>query len=56
MGVIDKIKGIIGSNKSLDNRPVLDDNVAVNVEHLSMEFKITKDKIDTLKRSMLSEP
>lgn len=53
MGVIDKIKGIIGSNKSLDNRPVLDDNVAVNVEHLSMEFKITKDKIDTLKEYVI---
>lgn len=53
MDVIDKIKGIIGSNKSLDNRPVLDDNVAVNVEHLSMEFKITKDKIDTLKEYVI---
>lgn len=53
MGVIDKIKGIIGSNKSLDNRPVLDENVAVNVEHLSMEFKITKDKIDTLKEYVI---
>ena len=53
MGVMDKIKGIIGSNKSLDNRPVLDDNVAVNVEHLSMEFKITKDKIDTLKEYVI---
>ncbi|MDO5810116.1 MAG: ABC transporter ATP-binding protein [Methanobrevibacter sp.] len=53
MGVIDKIKGIIGSNKSVDNSPVLDDNVAVNVEHLSMEFKITKDKIDTLKEYVI---
>ena len=53
MGVIDKIKGIIGSDKSLDNKPLLDDNVAVNVEHLSMEFKITKDKIDTLKEYVI---
>ena len=43
MSAIDKIKGVIGNDKkSLDNKPLLDDNVAINVEHLSMEFKITK--------------
>mgnify|MGYP002524021215 FL=1 len=54
MSAIDKIKGVIGNNKkSLDNKPLLDDNVAINVEHLSMEFKITKDKIDTLKEYVI---
>ena len=54
MSAIDKIKGVIGNDKkSLDNKPLLDDNVAVNVEHLSMEFNITKDKIDTLKEYVI---
>jgi lipopolysaccharide transport system ATP-binding protein len=53
MSVISKIKGILKSSESLNNNPHLDDNVAVNVEHLSMEFKITKDKIDTLKEYVI---
>lgn len=31
----------------------IEDNVAVRVEHVSMEFKITKDKIDTLKEYVI---
>ena len=53
MSVISKIKEKIKSNKSLDNKPALDDNVAINVDHLTMEFKITKDKIDTLKEYVI---
>ena len=44
---IDKSKEII------DTHPKLDDNIAIKVDHLSMEFKITKDKIDTLKEYII---
>ena len=53
MGIIDKLKGNEDSSNSLDNEHKLDDNVAVSVEHVSMEFKVTKDKIDTLKEYVI---
>lgn len=54
MSAIDKLKEKLGnSNKSLDNTPILEDDVVVNVEHVTMEFKITKDKIDTLKEYII---
>lgn len=31
----------------------VDDDIAINVEHLTMEFKVTKDKIDTLKEYVI---
>ena len=52
MSVIEKIKKLIGmSGESYNNQ--LEDNVAVRVEHVSMEFKISKDKIDTLKEYVI---
>ena len=55
MGIIGKIKNKINilSNDSDNTTEKLDDNVAVKVEHISMEFKITKDKIDTLKEYVI---
>ena len=39
------------SSDSYNNQ--IEDNVAVRVEHVSMEFKISKDKIDTLKEYVI---
>ncbi|WP_458454245.1 ABC transporter ATP-binding protein [Methanobrevibacter sp.] len=52
MSAMNKIKGMVSSDKSKRNAQ-LDDNVAVKVEHLTMEFKVTKDKIDTLKEFVI---
>ena len=52
MGILEKIKNKINPKSSNDN-PTLEADVAVKVEHLSMEFKITKDKIDTLKEYVI---
>lgn len=52
MGVSNKIKGFLKGNNN-ENVAALEDNVVVNVEHLTMEFKITKDKIDTLKEYVI---
>lgn len=53
MSIIGKIKKLLNrsSSNSYNNR--LEDNVAVRVEHVSMEFKISKDKIDTLKEYVI---
>ena len=40
------------SEKNADNI-ALEENVAISVEHLTMEFKISKDKIDTLKEYII---
>jgi lipopolysaccharide transport system ATP-binding protein len=53
MGVKNKVKGFLNGPNSATNNVALEDNVAVNVEHLTMEFKITKDKIDTLKEYVI---
>ena len=45
MSILNKLK--IGKNS--ENTPKIDNNVAIKVEHLSMEFKSSNDKIDTLK-------
>ena len=45
MSILNKLK--IG--KDSKNTPKLDSNVAIKVENLSMEFKSSNDKIDTLK-------
>ena len=41
------------TEKNKDNSPMLDDNIAIRVDHLTMEFKVTKDKIDTLKEYII---
>ena len=53
MGILGKIKNklIKSSGRSYNNE--IGDNVAVKVEHVSMEFKISKDKIDTLKEYVI---
>ena len=54
MSTMNKIKRILSKSlRSGGNNNALNDNVAVNVEHLTMEFKITKDKIDTLKEYVI---
>lgn len=52
MSVKNKLKGALKKSNTESNI-ALDDNVAINVEHLTMEFKITKDKIDTLKEYVI---
>ena len=53
MSTKNRLKGLLGKSDDSESNIALDDNVAVNVEHLSMEFKITKDKIDTLKEYVI---
>ena len=53
MGLIDKIKGVFIKD---ENRLILDgsdEEIAISVNHLTMEFKVTKDKIDTLKEYVI---
>ena len=52
MGFKDIISNLFNKNSKrqmLDN----DNEIAIKVEHLTMEFKITKDKIDTLKEYVI---
>lgn len=44
MGMLDKVR----KNKTSTPKG-MDENVAIEVENIAMEFKVTKDKIDTLK-------
>ncbi len=53
MGRKSKLKGLLGGSESNNDNIALDNNVAINVEHVTMEFKITKDKIDTLKEYVI---
>lgn len=53
MGIMGRIRKLIGGSSSDAYNKQLDDNIAVRVEHVSMEFKITKDKIDTLKEYVI---
>jgi lipopolysaccharide transport system ATP-binding protein len=54
MSVYGKIKNkLLRSSSDTYNNNQLGDNVAIRVEHVSMEFKITKDKIDTLKEYVI---
>lgn len=53
MGIMERIRKFIGGFSSDAYNKQIDDNVAVKVEHVSMEFKITKDRIDTLKEYVI---
>ena len=53
MSVVGKIKSKMSGSSTDSNNKQIGDNVAVKVEHVSMEFKITKDKIDTLKEYVI---
>jgi lipopolysaccharide transport system ATP-binding protein len=53
MGVMGKLKNKIGGSAGASNNNQIEDNIAVKVEHVSMEFKITKDRIDTLKEYVI---
>ena len=53
MGIMERIRNLIGGFSSDAYNKQIDDNVAVKVEHVSMEFKITKDRIDTLKEYVI---
>ena len=51
MDILSKIKRFVRQTES--NRNAIEDDVVVSVEHVTMEFKITKDKIDTLKEYVI---
>jgi len=55
MSILEKIKNLFKrfENDTYNNNKQIDENIAVRVEHVSMEFKITKDKIDTLKEYVI---
>ena len=53
MSIIGKIKKLLNRSSSDSYNNQIEDNVAVRVEHVSMEFKISKDKIDTLKEYVI---
>lgn len=53
MGIMGKIKNLLNRSSTDSYNRRLDDNVAVRVEHVSMEFKISKDRIDTLKEYVI---
>ena len=43
-------------NKESPKKKMVDEDgreIAINVEHLTMEFKVSKDKIDTLKEYVI---
>ena len=47
------MKNFIRQPTSTNKPASIEDNVVVNVEHVTMEFKITKDRIDTLKEYVI---
>ena len=53
MSIIGKIKKLLNRSSSHSYNNQLEDSIAVRVEHVSMEFKISKDKIDTLKEYVI---
>lgn len=54
MSLIDNVKGIFTKNENkLIPNDTSDNEIAISVNHLTMEFKITKDKIDTLKEYII---
>ena len=53
MSLKERIMNFSRKKKNEDNLLDADNEIAINVEHLTMEFKITKDKIDTLKEYVI---
>ena len=54
MSLIEKIKNIFRKDDSkLISENNSENEIAISVEHLTMEFKVTKDKIDTLKEYII---
>ena len=53
MSVKSKIMGLLRKSEKNADNIALEENVAISVEHLTMEFKISKDKIDTLKEYII---
>lgn len=53
MGIADKIQGIFGKKEKNVLPANNKNNVAIEVDDLVMEFKVTKDKIDTLKEYVI---
>lgn len=53
MSIKEKIKKLLSGSSDDSYNKQIGDNVAVRVEHVSMEFKISKDKIDTLKEYVI---
>lgn len=53
MSIMGKLKELLGSNTTIYNTPDKDNDIAIEVEHLTMEFKVSNDKIDTLKEYLI---
>ncbi len=52
MGMMDKIKNLFGKNEN-NLLPATNEVVAIEVKDLVMDFKVNKDKIDTLKEYVI---
>ncbi len=53
MSLMEKLKRLFGSNTVRNNTPAIDSDIAIKVEHITMEFKVSNDKIDTLKEYVI---
>ena len=49
MSITTRIKNFLRPEEALKSQAVIEENVAIDIEHVAMEFKVSKDKIDTLK-------
>ncbi|WP_407414698.1 ABC transporter ATP-binding protein [Methanobrevibacter sp.] len=52
MIIIDKIKSFLKMENPFKSNAI-DENVAIDIQHVAMEFKVSKDKIDTLKEYVI---
>lgn len=49
MSIATRIRNFLKPEEALRSQKAIDENVAIDIEHVAMEFKVSKDKIDTLK-------
>ena len=49
MSIKTRIRNFLKPEEALKSQVAIDENVAIDIEHVAMEFKVSKDKIDTLK-------
>ncbi len=53
MGIITHIKNFLHPEDAKKLDVCIDENVAIDINHVAMEFKVSKDKIDTLKEYII---
>ena len=53
MGIITHIKNFLHPEDAKKLDVCIDENVAIDINHVAMEFKVAKDKIDTLKEYII---